>query len=236
MFLGFFRKRNGNERNLFSSITGIVGKKPKNFEVYKLALRHSSVSAQSNERLEFLGDAILDSVVADFLFKKFPYKNEGFLTELRSRLVKRETLNILAEKTGLNRLVEINGKVTGVNSSVYGNALEAFVGAVYLDHGYNFSYNFIIEKLIKRYLDIQQVIESNRNFKSTVIEWAQKNGHPIEFQIVKEEGDNHKKSFNSVVLVNCEIVGKGSGPSKKKAEQAAAEKACKSLELNKSLE
>lgn len=234
--IGFFRKFEKHERNLFSSIRGIVGKKPKNFEVYKLALRHSSVSEQSNERLEFLGDAILDSVVAEFLFKKFPFKNEGFLTELRSRLVKRETLNILAEKTGLNRLVEINVSVNGKNSSIYGNALEAFVGAIYLDHGYKFSYDFIINKLIKPYLNIQDVIDSNRNFKSTIIEWAQKNGHSIAFEIVKEEGDNHKKFFNSVVLLNNEPVGDGSGHSKKKAEQAAAEKVCRSLELNKSLE
>ena len=234
--IGFFRIIPKHERNLFSSIRGIVGKKPKNFEVYKLALRHSSVSAQSNERLEFLGDAILDSVVADFLFKKFPFKNEGFLTELRSRLVKRESLNILAEKTGVNRLVEINVKVNGKNSSIYGNALEAFIGAVYLDHGYDFSYDFIINRLIRPYLNIQDVIDSNRNFKSTLIEWAQKNGHSVEFKIVKEEGDHNKKFFNSVVLLNCEVIGQGEGHSKKKAEQAAAEKACKSQGINKNLE
>jgi ribonuclease-3 len=234
--LGFFRKQSAEERNLFSSIRGIVGKRPKNFELYKLALRHSSVSDHSNERLEFLGDAILGAVVADFLFKKFPYKNEGFLTELRSRLVKRESLNSLSEKIGLRKLLFINPKSTGVSISAYGNALEAFVGAIYLDHGYKFCYKFIINRLIHPYLDIQDVIEENRNFKSALIEWAQKMGHQIEFKITDEEGERHNKSFVSIVLLNCEEVGKGIGSSKKKAEQKAAEKACVKLEVYKNLE
>lgn len=234
--IGFFRKQSTEERNLFSSIRGIVGKKPKNFELYKLALRHSSVSNQSNERLEYLGDAILGAAVADFLFRKYPFKNEGFLTELRSRLVKRESLNALAEKIGLRKLLSISSNNSGISNSVYGNALEAFVGAIYLDHGYAYCYEFVINRLIRPYLNIQDVIDSNRNFKSTLIEWAQKNGHHIEFQIVTEEGENHKKSFISIVLLNYEQVGKGAGPSKKKAEQSAAEKACKTLDLYKALE
>jgi ribonuclease III len=232
--LGFFRKHTTEERNLFSSISGIVGKKPKN---YKLALRHSSISDQSNERLEFLGDAILDAVIADYLFKKFPFKNEGFLTELRSRLVKRESLNALAEKIGLRRLLQINPhSSSGVSASVYGNALEAFVGAIYLDRGYTFSYEFIINRLIRPYLDLQDVIDTNRNFKSALIEWAQKNNQHLSFEIVNEEGNHHNKSFVSIVLLNLEEVGRGIGSSKKKAEQKAAEKACIKLEVYKSLE
>lgn len=237
--IGFFlrkRKFSVEERNLFASITRLSGRKPKNFELYKLALRHSSISQQSNERLEFLGDAILDSVVAEYLFLKFPFKNEGFLTELRSRLVKRESLNFLAEKTGLSHLIEYNPKMGGKPKSMYGNALEAFVGAVYLDHGYKYSFHFIINMLLKPYLDINDVIDSNRNFKSALIEWAQKNGEKIEFKIIQEEGDNHNKVFNSVVLVNYEAVGSGIGTSKKKAEQSAAEQACKTLEIEKNLE
>lgn len=233
--IGFFRKLDSKERNLFATVTRISGKKPKNFEIYKLALRHSSVSKQSNERLEFLGDAVLGSVVADFLFKKFPFKTEGFLTELRSRIVKRESLNTLSEKIGLSDIVDYN-KRSGGSKSVFGNALEAFVGSVYLDHGYEYSCKFILGKLIKPYINIDDLIEENRNFKSTLIEWAQKNNHQIEFKIVAEEGDNHKKTFNSVVLLNYEIVGKGAGFSKKRAEQAAAEKACQSLEVYKNLE
>lgn len=236
--IGFFRtlKLSGEERNLFASVTRIAGRKPKNFDLYKLALRHSSISDHSNERLEFLGDAILDSVIAEYLFRKFPFKNEGFLTELRSRLVKRESLNILAEKTGLCNLIEFNKKITGRSRSMYGNAMEAFIGAIYLDHGYNYSYHFIINYLIKPYFDIQEVIESNRNFKSTLIEWAQKNDKNIEFKIVKEAGEKHNKVFNSIVLVNYEEVGRGSGSSKKKAEQSAAEQACKTLDIEKNLE
>jgi ribonuclease III len=234
--LGFFRKYRSEERNLYSSIRGIIGKRPRNFELYKLALRHSSVSDQSNERLEFLGDAILDAVIADYLFKKFPFKNEGFLTELRSRLVKRETLNALAEKIGLRRLLQIQPNSSGISVSVYGNALEAFVGAIYLDRGFDFSYDFIINRLIRPYLVLQDVIDTNRNFKSALIEWAQKNTKHLEFKILNHDEDIKSKSFKCEVFVNYESVGKGAGSSKKKAEQSAAEKACIALEINKYLE
>lgn len=234
--IGFFRRRSPEERNLLASVKRIAGKKPKNFELYKLALRHSSISEHSNERLEFLGDAILDAVIADYLFKKYPFKNEGFLTELRSRLVNRQSLTLLANKTGLNQLVEFNSHMASNPQSIYGNAMEAFVGAVYLDHGYTYSYHFIINHLMKSYFDIQQVIDENQNHKSALIEWAQKNNQPIEFEIENEEGENHKKVFNCAVLVNCNIVGRGTGTSKKKAEQAAAQNACKTLEVQKSLE
>ena len=140
----FFGKKSTKDQNLSATIAGIIGSKPKNLELYQLSVRHSSVSKESNERLEYLGDAILGSIVAEYLFKKYPYKDEGFLTEIRSRIVKRESLNQLSQTIGLHKLVEFNFHRGGPSpKSVYGNALEAFIGAIYLDKGYKFSCKFI---------------------------------------------------------------------------------------------
>ena len=228
-----FSKRIPKEdRTFYATIKGILGKRPKNLDLYKLSLRHSSVSKDSNERLEYLGDAILGAVIAEFLFKKFPYKDEGFLTEIRSRIVKRETLNGLAEKIGLNKIVQYNfGKNVSAKKSIYGNALEAFIGAIYLDRGYKFTSKFILSDLIMPLIDLQEMIDNNRNFKSILIEWSQKEGKSIRFDITNEEGSKHNKEFTSGVLIDDEVMGSGTGHSKKKAEQSAAEKACMHLNL-----
>ncbi len=234
--LSLFRTKKKSEKDitLYATIKGILGKKPKNLDLYKLAVRHSSVSKESNERLEYLGDAILGAIVAEYLFKKFPYRDEGFLTEIRSRIVKRETLNALALKIGLNKILEFQNQFPHsrhVNKSIYGNALEAFIGAIYLDRGYKFCSKFIINGLIKPYIDVQEVIDNHHNFKSTLIEWSQKNGKTINFKIVNEEGSKHAKEFTAQVSIDGELVGQGVGFSKKKAEQAAAQKACHLLKI-----
>lgn len=234
--LSLFRKKTKSEKDitLYATIKGILGKKPKNLDLYKLAVRHSSVSKESNERLEYLGDAILGAIVAEYLFKKFPYRDEGFLTEIRSRIVKRETLNALALKIGLNKILEFQNQFPHsrhVNKSIYGNALEAFIGAIYLDRGYKFCTNFIINGLIKPHINIQEVIDNHHNYKSTLIEWSQKQGKSIAFKIVNEEGSKHAKEFTSHVLIDNKSVGRGVGFSKKKAEQAAAQKACHFLKI-----
>lgn len=231
----FFRKLSSEDKTLKATIRGIVGGSPSNLDLYKLAVRHSSVSKDSNERLEFLGDAILGSIVAEFLFKKFPYKDEGFLTEIRSRIVKRESLNTLAMKIGLDKIVKYNSQSRkGPNShrSIYGNALEAFIGAIYLDKGYKASTKFVIHHLIGPFVDLDELIANNTNFKSILIEWSQKHSHDINFKIVKEEGENHSKTFTAQVIVNGESIGQGAGASKKKAEQAAAEMSCETLKIN----
>jgi ribonuclease-3 len=223
------------EKKLVSAITNIVGQAPYNIDLYKLAVSHSSVAKErlSNERLEYLGDAVLGAVVAEYLFKKFPYKSEGFLTEIRSRIVNRESLNKLGKKIGLNRIVVYNS-VKGNNfshKSIYGDALEALVGAVYLDKGFKSCRQFILSRLIHPHFDLEEIVENNYNFKSILIEWAQKENKNIKFLIIKELGHIHNKEFTAEVLIEDKAVSTGMGQSKKKAEQAAAEKACSELGL-----
>lgn len=228
------------EKSFKRSIELILGEKPSNLNVYQLAFRHTSVSREtaiegfreSNERLEYLGDAVLGMVVAEFLFTKYPYKDEGFLTEIRSRIVNRETLNQISRKLGLDRLIEYDGNRKGMSprSSMYGDALEAFVGAIYLDKGFRFTRKFILKKLLAHY-DLENIIQNNVNFKSLVIEWAQREGKEIRFEIVEERGNRHHREFISQLIVEEVAFTTGNGFTKKKAEQAAAEKACEQLDL-----
>ncbi|WMJ75067.1 ribonuclease III [Cytophagaceae bacterium ABcell3] len=227
------------DRRLISTLRHITGMYPGNLEVYKLAIKHTSASQEeesgrklSNERLEYLGDAILGAVIAEFLFKKYPFKNEGFLTEIRSRIVNRESLNNLCRKIGLAHIIEYSAR-KGINShkSMYGDALEALVGAVYLDKGFESSRTFILQKLLNPHFDLDELIENNTNFKSMLIEWAQKYNRNIKFVISKEVGSYHHREFTAEVILDEEVISNGIGLSKKKAEQAAAEKACKKLAI-----
>lgn len=234
-FAWFRSESAGTRRKLGRAIAHIIGERPSNLGLYQLALRHTSASRataiegfrESNERLEYLGDAVLGMVIAEFLFKKYPYKDEGFLTEIRSRIVNRETLNGIARKIGLDELIEYDGNRTRslpTRTSMYGDALEALVGAVYLDKGFRFSRRFILEKLLSHY-DIESVVLNNVNFKSRLIEWAQRAGKEIRFEILSEKGNNHFREFIAQVMIADEPFATGTGFSKKKAEQAAAEKA-----------
>jgi ribonuclease III len=228
------------EKNFKKAIEHILGEKPSNLNVYQLAFRHTSASREttikgfreSNERLEYLGDAVLGMVVAEFLFTKYPYKDEGFLTEIRSRIVNRETLNQISRKLGLDQLIEYDGNRRGMSprSSMYGDALEAFVGAIYLDKGFRFTRSFILKKLLTHY-DLEDIIQNNVNFKSLIIEWAQREGKEIRFEILEEKGNRHHREFISQLFVEEEAFTVGNGFTKKKAEQAAAEKACEQLDL-----
>lgn len=204
-------------------------------------MRHSSAGTEqlkgyveSNERLEYLGDAVLGMVVAEYLFTKYPLKDEGFLTEIRSRLVNRESLNNLARTIGLSDLIEYNG-VQNTKSqsfkSIYGNALEALVGAVFLDKGYKFCRLFILKKLIIPHFDLSHVIQNDQNFKSKIIEWSQKESKNVTFKVVEVDSDKHFKRFEAKVLLNKKTIGTGFGLTKKKAEQDAAEKSCKALKI-----
>jgi ribonuclease-3 len=239
--IDFFKPGNMSpEKKFRKAVELIIGEKPSNLEVYQLAFRHTSASKEtnikgfreSNERLEYLGDSVLGMVIAEYLFKKFPYKDEGFLTEIRSRIVNRETLNGIARKIGLDRLIEFDGNRKGMppNSSMYGDALEALVGAVYLDKGFRFTRKFITKELLTHY-DLDALINNNANFKSRLIEWAQREGKEVRFAIVEEKGSRHFREFISQVTLDGEVFAQGSGYSKKKAEQSAAEKACEQLEL-----
>src|SRR5690606_33696766 len=186
---------------------------------------------ESNERLEYLGDAVLGAAVADFLFKKFPYKSEGFLTEIRSRIVNRESLNMLARKIGVGNIVQYDQKNSHLQQVILGNTLEAIVGAIYLDKGYLRTKKFVIDKLIGPNYDLDELVNSDNNFKSKIIEWAQREGKEVRFDILDvKKGKNHKE-FTAQVIVDAEPLGTGYGNSKKKAEQDAAFKTCEMLNL-----
>jgi ribonuclease-3 len=226
------------EKFLKKSVTHLLGSSPNNLNLYRLAFLHASASKdsvaksykESNERLEFLGDSVLGMITAAYLFKKFPFKDEGFLTEIRSRMVSRESLNVLGRKLGLDEVIEYENqkKIILSRSSMYGDALEAFIGAVYLDKGFAFTQNFIISKILTQYFDLEIVVQNNPNFKSLLIEWAQKEGKKVLFTL-DEEGLHHNKEFTAFVLLDGEKISEGKGYSKKKAEQTAAMKACEEL-------
>ncbi len=237
--LNIFRPNSAQDKKLVFAIKSIVGSKPLNLSLYQLAVSHSSIAKtnndgfkESNERLEFLGDAILGSVVAEYLFKKFPFKDEGFLTEIRSRIVNRESLNLLGRKIGLPNIVAYdNPHRSRTHKSIYGNALEALVGAVYLDRGYLFCSKFIIKKLLIPHYDIGELINTDSNHKSKVIEWAQRQNKQIAFEIVNIKSIGNHKEFTAQVVIDNEMKGEGFGHNKKKAEQAAALKACETLDI-----
>jgi ribonuclease-3 len=226
-----------DEKKLYKAIKLIIGQRPYNLALYELAMKHSSAAKknehglrESNERLEFLGDAVLDMVVAEFLFVQYPFKDEGFLTEVRAKIVNRESLNFLSLKIGLKDLLEYHSFHNSVvPKSIYGDSLEALIGAVYLDKGYEFSKKFIINKLLLPHFDLQELIHTITNYKSKLIEWAQKESKELAFETYIQDNSHHNKQFTSQVVLDEQIISEGKGSSKKKAEQDAARKSLEFL-------
>ncbi len=227
------------EKKLHESLRNILGFYPINIHLYKLAFRHSSAAQQikkgikdSNERLEFLGDSVIGTVVAEYLFKKFPYKDEGFLTKMRSKMVSRNQHNQIALKLGLNKFIETDDRMGSKPSSINGDAYEALVGAIYLDKGYNTAQQFILKRIINIHLDIDELETKEIDFKSKFIEWAQKEKKTFTFETVIDAANSPDKQFTIQLIVETETVGKAQHYSKKRAEQLAAEDACERLLLN----
>jgi ribonuclease-3 len=222
---------------LLQQLHTLLGFYPANLALYKLAFRHKSIAMEvkqgiknSNERLEFLGDAILGAVVADLLFKKFPYKDEGFLTEMRSKIVSRENLNRLSVKIGLDKMLQTSLDKNNKSRSMSGDAFEALIGAIYLDKEYFVARAFILNRIIKNHVDIDLLEATEKNFKSKLLEWAQKERKIIIYELL-EEDPTLNKQLKVRVMVDQEEKGIGIDFSKKKAEQLAAEEACKTLQL-----
>ncbi|MCK5105509.1 MAG: ribonuclease III [Cyclobacteriaceae bacterium] len=228
------------DRGIIKSVKTITGIKPRNVELYKLATQHRSIAKQneigfreSNERLEYLGDAILGSVVAEYLFKKYPLRDEGFLTEIRSRIVNRDALNLVAKKMGVTDIVKFtnNRKSRQAYKSIYGDTLEALIGAIYLDKGYQVTRKFIVRKLLRQQYDLEKIIQTNPNHKSKIIEWAHRQNKDVKFEITEIKGLSHNKEFMAELYIEGEPVARGNGFSKKKAEQDAALKSCEKLHI-----
>ena len=224
------RRNFGKDKIFFRAIDDMFGFIPHNIELYKLALIHKSASIVledgqhiNNERLEFLGDAIIESVSSDYLFIEFPDKNEGFLTQLRSKMVSRQSLNGVAKRIGLDDHVITNASNSSSQKHIYGDAFEAMMGAIYLDQGYDFVNRLLINKIFAKYLKMETLAESETDFKSRLIEWCQKNHHTIHFATTHDKtySATHPFFYSKVLIDNIEV-GHGAGESKKEAEQRAA--------------
>ena len=221
-----FRK----DKELYLSLYNVIGFYPHDISHYKLALMHKSVMHRNkkgkplnNERLEFLGDAILDATVGDIVYRHFPGKREGFLTNTRSKLVQRETLNRLANEMGINRLIMSSGRSSSHNSYMGGNAFEALVGAIYLDRGYDACMRFIERRILGKMINIDRVAYKEVNFKSKLIEWCQKNRIKMRFELIKQEKDPQGSPvFKFAVVLETVRCSEGSGFSKKESQHLAS--------------
>ncbi len=226
-----------NRTALQNKIRSIAGIKPVNIDLYKFALTHKSIGrhpsdfpGHNNERLEYLGDAILSAVIADYLFTFYPNYNEGFLTQMRSKLVSRENLNKIALKMGIDKLIMLNKHVIPAQKHIFGNALEAIIGAIYLDKGYRKTRKFIIKKIIRNQPDLDKIAYEERDFKSQIIQWGQKNKQEISFkshEIIQK--DKPQPAFVATIHIMDMLAGEGLGTTKKEAQQHAARQALKNL-------
>lgn len=232
-----FLNWNKESKEFNSFFRNILGYVPRRTDLYHVAFTHRSSSAShnghriNNERLEYLGDAVLSAVVADFLYKKYPFQGEGFLTELRSKIVSRASLNKLAVKIGLVELIEYQRDSTGGFKSIGGDAFEALVGAMYLEKGYKFTRRVIIDKILCTYLDVESMAATDWNFKSKLIDWGQKNHKKVTFEVVQTIAQAHanRRQYESLVSIDGIPQKSGVEYSIKAAEQLAAEKTYKAL-------
>lgn len=235
-----FRKKTPftpRDKEVFSFVKKTFGFSPDKIDLYKTALRHRSAAkrseqedAESYERLEFLGDAVLDIVVAHLLYKEFPNRDEGFLTKMKSKIVGRANLNVLAVKLTIDKFVESNLGRSDASESVNGDAFEALIGAIYLDKGYTFCQK-IIHKIIEQNMDVYLLETKDTDYKSKLIEWGQKEKKKVYFKSEEVSNRHFEIYYEAKVFIDGEQNGAGEGGSKKKAEQAAAEEACGKLKI-----
>lgn len=228
-------------RAYYKKLKNILGFVPGNVKLYQMAFRHKSVAVpikdgvkNSNERLEFLGDAVLGSIIAELLFKLYPYKGEGFLTEMRSKIVSRANLNQLSRKLGFDQLIQYDSRMISYptkQGSLLGDAFEAVVGAIYLDKGYQFTKEFLLNRIIDPHVDIETLEVTESNFKSRLIEWCQQEGKEVVFNLIENPQGESSKMFSIEVVVAGEVCGIGRDFNKKSAEKLAAEKACEYLKI-----
>jgi ribonuclease-3 len=226
-----------NKREFGSRLRKILGFKPGNLRLYEIAFIHRSASYTlpdgmkvNNERLEYLGDAILDAILSDFLFEKFPDASEGFLTKIRSRIVNRDVLNQLAVSMEIDKLLVSNVSFSHPTKNLFGDAFEALIGSVFLDKGFKKTKKLFLKKVLNKYLNLNQIVRTDNDFKSLVFEWAQKNKANLIFTYSEEyDSDLKKPIFTTILSVNREEFGKGQGASKKEAEQEASTMAWKRI-------
>ena len=217
------------------SVDMLIGYRSAKMVLFHTAFNHRSLKenpSENNERMEFLGDAIISSVVAEYLFKKYPYKGEGFLTEMRSKMVNRQQLNHIAIQMGLKKMTRFNKLDGGLKSSqIFGNTLEALVGAIYLDKQYDFTKKWIIEKMIQPYLFMDELEQIDINIKNKIIGWALKQGKQIDFVLADETLEGRRRLFTINIVIDGEVITSQKGFTKKDASQIAAQKAIEILQI-----
>lgn len=234
-----FRK----EKELYRAFRNMLGFYPRKISFYQEALMHKSMSAHAksgapinNERLEFLGDAVLGAVIGEIVFHHFPRKREGFLTNTRSKIVQRESLGKLAVEIGLDKLLRINESNHTHNNYLAGNAFEALIGAIYLDRGFAYCKSFITNKILQHFIDIDKVAYQEVNFKSKLLEWCQKHKVTLEYVLLDEtKAEDGSPLFNSMVVINGQECGRGKGYSKKESHQKASKNALHRLRKDQCL-
>ena len=222
------------DRQFTRRLKSLLGFTPANLGIFKLAFSHKSTvsekayAIQNNERLEYLGDAVLGTIVAEYLFKKYPNSNEGFLTKMRSKIVKRKSLNKIGDKMGLDVLLnEYNN--TRLSRSMLGNAVEALVGAIYLESGYHGTKRFVVRKMLRNYVNVHELESFDDNYKSQLLEWCQKNGQTVNYKLLARYKFEKRDRFKVAVMVNGKKVATADDFNKKSAEQTASEKAMQVL-------
>ncbi len=237
----FRKKANGtyilDEREFRSRLKKLLKFNPRNLQLYEIAFIHRSASYTlnngkkiNNERLEYLGDAVIDAILSDYLFVKFPDANEGFLTKIRSRIVNREVLNQLSVSMGINKILISNVNSSNHTKNLYGDAFEALMGSVFLDRGFKKTKKFFLKNVLNRYLDLNEIVSTDTDYKSMVFEWVQKHKSNLIFTYNEEYDFNLKKSiFSTTLYIDREVMGEGQGSSKKEAEQEASSQAWERL-------
>lgn len=240
----FHRRTNGtfllDKREFSVRLKKLLGFSPGNLELYEIAFIHRSATFTlpngkkvNNERLEYLGDAVLDAILSDYLFEKFPDANEGFLTKIRSRIVNRDVLNQLAVSMGIDKILISKISSSHITRNLYGDAFEALIGSVFLDKGFRRTKRVFIKKVLNQYLDLDLIVKTDTDYKSLVFEWVQKHKSNLIFTYKEEYDFNLKKSvFSTTLFIDKQEFGEGHGSSKKEAEQEAASQAWKRLNDN----
>lgn len=233
-FTYYFLSR--DQRVFFKQLHNLLGFAPGQLNLYRTALSHRSVKEgadENNERLEYLGDAILSGVVADYLFKRYPYKGEGFLTEMRSKMVNRATLNEVALRMGLKKITYYNKSDSSLKiSQIFGNTLEALVGAVYLDIGYEKTRRWVFQRIVIPHMFMEDLENLEINHKNKLYGWANKNGKTLEFETLDEKIEKGRRLFRVGAVVDGELIAEGKAYNKKDASQIAAQLAVEKLGIN----
>ncbi|MFZ1706047.1 MAG: ribonuclease III [Saprospiraceae bacterium] len=235
LIIRLFNRYLSKDKDVVNRLRPIIGFTPARVNLFKTAFYHRSMNndspkKMSNERLEFLGDAILSTIVAEYLFKKYPGKDEGFLTKMRSKIVKRQTLNEIADMMGLD-VILVDYSLGKLSSSMLGNAFEALIGAIYIEFGYEKTKNYVIRNILMKYIDIQELESKDDNHKSQLLEWCQKNGNEINFITLSKFKLDKRDCFKVAVMIDGEEIATAEDFNKKSAEQQASLKALKQLDI-----